>query len=90
LEKTRILDEAINKNLFISAEVSGTPKILSEGVINGHYAWKVQVPILVTYKPANGKTGKETKQSLTVNVIVMRIPNLDNPEEVAINYFAVH
>jgi intracellular multiplication protein IcmL len=84
LKNSRILDEVINKELFITTEVIGTPSILDDGIIDGHYAWRVRIPVSTTYKFADKDTGEETKQSFIINVIVIRVPDLDNPEQVAI------
>ncbi len=89
LKNSRILDEVINKKLFMSTKIVGTPSILDDGIINGHYAWRVQIPVSITYKFADKNAGEETKQSFTINVIVIRVPDLDNPEQVAITNLSV-
>jgi intracellular multiplication protein IcmL len=90
LQDSRILDTVINKKLFMSAVTSQKPILITDGVIDGHYAWTVQVPILVTYKLSTADNGiQQTQQAFNVTVIIMRIPNIDNPEEIAINHFTV-
>lgn len=89
LQDSRILNEVINKQLFMSAEVAQKPILINDGVVDGHYAWTVQVPIRVTYKFAKAANGEPIQQSFTVTVIIVRMPNIDNPEEIAINHFTV-
>jgi intracellular multiplication protein IcmL len=89
LKNSRILDEVINKQLFLSVEITGTPAILDDGIINGHYAWSVRIPVSLTYKLAERNAGQERKQSFIINVIVIRVPDLDNPEQVAITNLSV-
>jgi intracellular multiplication protein IcmL len=89
LQDSRILDTIINKKLFMSAEAVQKPILISDGVIDGHYAWTVQVPIRVTYKLAATGNGQPVQQSFNVTVIIVRMPNIDNPEEIAINHFSV-
>ena len=89
LQTTQILDTVINKKLFVTAQAVGQPIILSEGIVNGQYAWKVQVQVLLTYKLASEAAAGQSQQSLKVTIIVVRIPDLDNPDEIAINNFAV-
>ena len=89
LQESRILNEVINKELFVSAEAVQKPIIITDGIVDGHYAWTVQVPIRVTYKFATSANSQPIQQSFTVTVIIMRVPNLDNPEEIAINHFTV-
>lgn len=90
LQSSRILDTVTNKNLFMSAVAAQKPILITDGVIDGHYAWTVQVPIVVTYKQGtNGAAAQPTQQTFNVTVIIMRMPNIDNPEEIAINHFTV-
>ena len=88
MHSSRLLDDVLAKNLFLTAEADGQPIILSDGVINGYYAWKVQVPIVVSYKiPANGGVEQTVTLPLAITLIVVRIANLDNPNAIAITSF---
>lgn len=89
LKNSRILDEVINKELFLTIEIIGTPSILDEGIVDGHYAWRVRIPVSITYKSADKVAAQERKQSFDINVIVIRVPDLDNPEQVAITNLSV-
>ncbi|KPJ67250.1 MAG: hypothetical protein AMJ43_05105 [Coxiella sp. DG_40] len=89
LKNSRMLDEVINKELFVATEVVGTPSILDDGIIKGHYAWRVQIPVSVSYKSAGKDAVEQRKQSFTINVIVIRVPDLDRPEQIAITNLSV-
>lgn len=83
LKTSRTLEMVIAKKLIVSAVATGTPVILDQAVINGAYAWKVQIPLLVTYQSPN----EQTQQSMMVTVIVSRVPTVDMPKGVAIVSF---
>lgn len=83
LQGARTLETVIAKKLVVSAVATGTPVILEQGVIGGRYAWKVQVPLLVTYQSPN----EQTQQSVVVAMIISRVPTVDMPKGVAIVSF---
>ena len=48
------------------------------------------MPILVTYKLSTADNSiQQTQKSFNVTVIIMRMPNIDNNEEIAVNHFTV-
>ena len=65
------LQDIIKQKLIVTAVIADTPVLLGEGIISGFYAWKIQIPILLSYQ---GASEKSTKQSLVVNLLVMRVP----------------
>jgi len=83
LKISRTLEMVIAKKLVVSAVATGTPVILDQAVINGVYAWKVQIPLLVTYQSPN----EQTQQSMLVTIIVSRVPTVDMPKGIAIVSF---
>lgn len=83
LKISRTLEMVIAKKLVVSAVATGTPIILDQAVINGVYAWKVQIPLLVTYQSPN----EQTQQSMIVTIIVSRVPTVDMPKGIAIVSF---
>lgn len=87
LQSTGILGKVSSERLFLSATLDGASKILSDGIIEGHYAWKLRIPLLISFK-AN-ETTIQTQKHIIVEIIVTRIPNLDNPEQIAISNFSV-
>lgn len=83
LRTSRMLEMVIAKKLVVSAVATGTPVILDQAVINSRYAWKVQLPLLVTYQSPN----EQTQQAMIVTIIVSRVPTVDMPKGIAIVSF---
>ena len=50
LKSTGDLQTVLTKKLVVSAVATGAPVILNQGVVGGRYAWKVSIPLLVTYQ----------------------------------------
>lgn len=61
------------KQIVIS-QVVDKPKVLAEGILNGSYAYKFQIPLLVTYwlPPYDDKPENRFSNAINVNVIVQR------------------
>lgn len=60
-----------NKQIVI-AQVVGPPKLITQGLLGGAYAWKFEMPVLLTYwePPYNDKS--KFYNPLTVSIIVQR------------------
>jgi intracellular multiplication protein IcmL len=56
---------------------------MDEGVINGRYAWKINLPMLITYESASDNI----RQPVSVTMIVTRVSTLDTPKGIAIAQF---
>ena len=69
--------------MVASSVATGAPVILDQGVINGRYAWKVQMPLLVTYQSST----EQIQQSLIITMVVSRVPTVDMPRGIAIVSF---
>lgn len=80
LESARTLDTVLAKKLVVSAVATGAPVILDQGVIRGAYAWKVQMPMLVTYQSAS----EQIQQPIVVTMVVSRVSTLETPRGIAI------
>jgi len=80
LQNSRTLETVLTKKLVVSAVATGTPIIQDQGVINGRYAWKVQMPMLVTFQ----STSEKTQQPLIVTMVVTRVPTVNMPKGIAI------
>jgi len=74
-------EEVLKNKLFVQATAAGAPVILNQGIVEGKYAWWVQMPIDVRYSNVDG--GSHTTQ-LIIQVLVTRIPTLNNLEGVSI------
>lgn len=70
------------KQMSLSATINGPSSISQQGVIQGRYTWKVQVPILITYENASGS---KNQQSFTVTMDIERTSS--TPQGVSIKQF---
>ena len=67
-----------SRKMVVMAQVVETPKIITEGQLSDSYAWKFQMPVLVTYwlPPFDDKS--KFYNPLDVTVIVQRQPLLQS------------
>lgn len=77
------LDMVTSRRLIATAVATGAPVVIDQGLISGRYAWKVQIPLLVTYESAS----TNIKQPITVTMIITRVPVLNIPKGIAIAQF---
>lgn len=74
-----------SSKVFINATPSGAPFILNSGLLEGRYAWWVQIPLNIIYSGAS-----QTKTvSVVFQVLVVRIPTINNLYGVAIENMVV-
>jgi intracellular multiplication protein IcmL len=66
---------------FTNGSAGSAPFILNQGVLSGKYGWWVQMPINVSYSNLDGANAL----SLVLQVLVMRVPTLNNLYGVAID-----
>jgi intracellular multiplication protein IcmL len=66
------LSAVISKKLIVSAVPTGVPVIVEQGLRNGVYAWKVQVPLLVTYQSASDLI----PQPVRIDLLIVRMSTL--------------
>ncbi len=71
------------KKLVVSAVATSAPVILQKGVLNGRYAWRIQMPMLVTYQSAS----EFSQQTLNVTMLVTRVDTLNSPRGIGIAQF---
>lgn len=83
LQSSNNLKTVLERKLVVSAVATGAPIIQQRGAIAGRYAWKLQLPILVTYQSASSNY----QQALTITMIVTRVPVLNDPKGIAISQF---
>lgn len=83
LQKSNNLTTLTSLKMVSNAAITGAPKILKEEVVDGRYAWKIQMPILVTYENAQ----RSIPMPMDITLIVLRVPVQDNPNRIAINNF---
>lgn len=70
--------------LFAYGIVNGTPLISNQGDLSGlGYAWRVQIPFLVTFMSAEEKT----QQDYMVLVTIVKVPTYISPQGIGIEQF---
>lgn len=81
------LDTYANNNtlqaakMFVNANPSGAPIVLNRGILDGRYAWWIQIPMKLSYSSPGGTSVKP----LVFQVLIVRIPTLDNLDGVTID-----
>lgn len=81
-----LIDSIVKRKLIVNGIVAGTPVIANQGPLPGRdYAWRVQIPFLVTYQSAN----ETQKRSFTVVMTIIRVPTSSNPQGIGIDQFVM-
>lgn len=63
------------RRMIVSAKVVGEPKLLAQGILAGAYAWKLEMPLYVTYQlPPYDDKANFFSNALKVIVTVQRQP----------------
>lgn len=83
LKVSRNLETVIAKKFVVTATPTGAPIISDQGILNGSYAWRIKMPVLVTYQNQQ----EVIQQPLDVTILVVRVSNLDTPKGIAIAQF---
>jgi len=82
-----IIDYVTKKQLLVASQPSSAAVITAQGQDKGIYTWRVQVPINVTFQ--GGPDRINSTQNLMVSMVVMRVPNRDNPDGLGVNQYIV-
>jgi intracellular multiplication protein IcmL len=85
LAQSNNLDAVKAKKLVVSAVATGAPIILQKGILNGRYAWRIQMPVRVTYQSAS----EFTQDDNIITLLVTRISTLNSPQGIGISQFVV-
>lgn len=83
LRRTNFLENLIAGKYITSSVPSGAPVVAAEGLVNGVYGWRIQVPLIITYESA----GARTSQTVMVDATVVRRPETENPAGLGIAQF---
>lgn len=83
LQASRNLDTVLAKKMVVSAVPTGAPVITDQGLLSGRYAWRIRIPLLVTYQSSQ----EQIQQPVNANILVVRVSNLDTPKGIAIAQF---
>ena len=85
LKTSRNLEAVQTKKLVSTAVATGAPVIVNQGILNNAYAWRIQLPMKVTYQSAN----ELIPQNIIVTILVTRVPIWQSAKGVAIESFVV-
>lgn len=77
------LEAVDQRKIIVSAVVSGAPVIATQGMLSGRYAWRVQVPLLVTYVSSSERFQK----NYLITMVIVRVSTVDNQNGVAVAQF---
>ncbi len=78
--------DAVIKNMYVAtASPAKAAVVVDQGLVDGRYAWKLEVPLLITYQSAT----QEATQSIVVAVTVVQVPADENPEGLGIEQVIV-
>jgi intracellular multiplication protein IcmL len=83
LNSSNVLDVVVGKKLIVNSVITKPPIILQKGWLNGNYAWRVQIPLLVTYQAASDFSS----ENMLVNILVRRISTLESYKGLGIEQF---
>lgn len=85
LEASNNLDAIKAKKLIVSAVATQAPIVLRKGTIQGRYAWRVQMPLLVTYQSASAFNQEKN----IVTMLITRVSTLNSPRGIGIEQLVV-
>lgn len=81
LQESGSLNKIIKDKLVVSAVAINSAIILQEGIMDGVYTWKIQLPLLLNYQ---GASTTSTQKTIAVNVLVTRVPTSEAPKGIGI------
>jgi intracellular multiplication protein IcmL len=81
LKKSYILDSVVASKQTVTAQPRSAPILIQKGVVfEGRYRWIVTIPLLVKYE----STKESRVDQLQLQLVVERVPSLENPAGVGI------
>lgn len=81
-----LLDSIVANQVFVNGVVVGAPVITNQGDFAGHgYAWRVQLPFLVTTQSAETTIQK----TYTLILTIVKIPTYINPVGIGVDQFVM-
>ena len=78
LESSNNLVALTQRKIIVTARAIEPPTLLRQGVLSGAYAYRFQVPVLVTYSLPPYDSKSKFSNALQVNVLVQRQPILQS------------
>jgi intracellular multiplication protein IcmL len=80
LQDSGMIESVEQNRQVLSAVPRAAPTILSEGILNGVYQWRIEIPMMITYE-----IGQQQKNiSMNVQLLVVRVPKLESPNGLGI------
>lgn len=73
-----------SRKMIIQAQVVSAPKLIAQGLLGGSYAWKFEMPVLVTNWIPPYDSQSNFVNAIQVSVIVQRMPILQSSDGVGI------
>ena len=73
-----------NRSMIFIAQVIGEPKLTTEGILGGSYAWRYDMQVLMTYMVPPYDYKSSYTNPLTMSVVVQRQPTLGSYRGLAI------
>ncbi|MBS0289057.1 MAG: type IVB secretion system apparatus protein IcmL/DotI [Proteobacteria bacterium] len=93
IQESRNLDALKRKKMIVYAQINGTPEILKDSNsdpnlrVNGKFAWRVQIPVIVTYE--NSIPEDRIIQTNILTMLITRMSPLESPIGVGIDSFVI-
>ena len=85
LQDSQYLQKVVEQRYLTTAAPTSAPLIEQEGHVNGRYAWKMQIPIVVSFQ--NGD--KTISLNYLVKIVAVREAETDNPRGIGIEQVIV-
>jgi intracellular multiplication protein IcmL len=80
MKNSQLLKNLLSFQQIITSIPAEPARLLSSGLVNGKFGWIAQVPVIMTIRAGSESTSKK----ITVRMIVVKMPTLDNPRGVGI------
>jgi intracellular multiplication protein IcmL len=80
LKTSGYLEKMLANQYSTYAVPKSAPVVVAQGDLNGVWAWRLQIPVIVLYKSASNSQTQE----ITVDAVVVRRPETENPSGLAI------
>lgn len=91
LDASRTLVAVQERKMIVSVQPTGEVTVPAEGVREGVYMWRVEVPVDIKYTAhstlANGAVDPGNSQKGTVILFIRRVPTTTNPRGLAIGVY---
>lgn len=66
LRANGVIDAIVRGKYVATAVPQEAPVVVAQGIVDGRYAWKIQVPIMITYESASQRTSQRALVTATV------------------------